>query len=183
MKRRIIPIMASLILACISAASEGAETTLSVKGLNCAGCAAVFERQLAAIEGVTGHAVSAAKGEADVIYDPEKTDPGAIGVALLKKGFDVRLAPWEPVDATFNGCSNGLCGSRRANARARSQPGAAPGDDVQCPVSGVILKVKATTPRVEVKGNTIYVCCEGCRRHFEAHRDRVLALRGMRLSS
>lgn len=183
MQRQIIPLMASLSLACPSLAGEPTETTLWVNGLSCAGCTAAFERQLGTIEGVTAFVVSAEKGEAAINYDPDKTDAGTIGESLLKKGFEVRLAPWEPVDASFRGCSNGWCGSRRSNAHVTSQPGAAQGDEVYCPVSGVVLRIKDSTPRADLNGKTVYVCCDGCLRYFQAHRDRVLALRGARLSS
>jgi len=183
MHRHIVPLVASLSLACVSVPSVPATTTLSVRGLSCDGCPAALERQLGLTEGVTAYTVSADKSQATVTYDPDKTDAGAIGVALLDHGFDVRLAPWEPVDASFKGCSNGWCGSRRPNARVSPQPGAAPGQDVYCPVSGVVLKIKASTLTVPMDGKPVYVCCEGCQRHFQAHRDRVLALRGMRATS
>jgi len=183
MERRIILLMVSLSLAGVSMASEPATTTLSVKGLTCDGCTAAFERHLGTIQGVTAYVVSADKGDVRVTYDPDKSDAGAIGESLLKRGFEVRLAPWEPVDASFNGCSNGLCGSRRPNARVSSQPGAAIGEDVYCPVSGVVLRIKDSTPRADLNGKTVYVCCDGCLRYFQAHRERVLALRGAKRSS
>jgi copper chaperone CopZ len=130
MHRQIIPLVASLSLACVSRAAEPAKTTLSVKALDCEGCQAAFERQLSKTEGVTAYKVSVKTGEATVTYDPDKTDAGAIGASLLDHGFDVRLATWEPVDAGFTGCSNGWCGSRRPNARVAAQPGAGPGQDV-----------------------------------------------------
>ena len=183
MHRHLIPLVASLSLGCMSMAGEPAKTTLSVKGLGCDGCKAAFERQLAKTEGVTAYKVSLEKGEAIVTYDPARTDAGAIGASLLEHGFDVRLARWEPVDASFTGCSNGWCGSRRPNARVSAQPGAAPGQDVYCPVSGVVLRITESTLKAEVDGKAVYVCCEGCLRHFKANRDRVLALRGMRATS
>lgn len=180
MRLQILPLVASLSLVGVSVTAEPAKTTLSVKGLGCDGCKASFERQLGKTEGVTAYVVSVNTGEATVTYDPDKTDVGAIGSSLLDHGFDVRLAPWEPVDASFTGCSNGFCGSRRPNARVSAQPGAAPGQDVYCPVSGVILRITEATLKAEVDGKPVYVCCEGCLRHFKANRDRVLALRGMR---
>jgi copper chaperone CopZ len=180
MRRHIVPFVASLGMAGASLAGQPARTTLSVNGLGCDGCASAFERRLAQVEGVATYEVRVAKGQADVTYDSDKTDAGAIGIWLLKGGFDVRLAPWEPVDASFAGCSNGFCGSRRPNARVSRQPGASPGDAVYCPVSGVVLQVNASTPRELVDGKPVYVCCEGCLRHFRAHPDVVLALRGIR---
>lgn len=183
MRHQIVPLVVSLSIACVSRASEPAKTTLSVKDLGCVGCTAAFERQLGKTEGVIAYTVNADKGEATVTYDADKTDAGGIGASLLEQGFDVRLAPWEPVDASFNGCSNGWCGSRRPNARVRAQPGAAPGQDVYCPVSGVVLRIKESTPKAEMDGKPVYVCCEGCLRYFKANRDRVLALRGMKETS
>ncbi len=183
MSRMILTLIVSVGLAGVSTAGAPAQTTLSVKGLSCDGCVAAFKLQLQRIEGVTAYEVSLEKGEAGVTYDPEKTDAGAIGVSLLSKGFDVRLAPWEPVDASFKGCSNGFCGSRRPGAHVSSQPGATPGQEIYCPVSGVVLRINELTPRSDVKGKTFYVCCEACLRYFQANRDRVLGLRGMRAVS
>jgi copper chaperone CopZ len=179
MNGRIPLLLASLSLSCFGFAGEAALTTLSVRGLGCEGCRAALERELAGTPGVAAFVVNA-EGDARVTYDPSRSDAGAIAAAILEKGFDVRLAPWEPVDTSFDGCSNGWCGVRRPNARVSAQPGAQPGQDVYCPVSGVVLRIKETTPSAEVRGRPVYVCCEGCLRHFNANRDRVLALRGMR---
>jgi copper chaperone CopZ len=183
MHLKIIPLVAGLSMACVSMASEPARTTLRVKRLSCEGCVANLERQLARTAGVTAYVVDANKGHADVTYDPDQIDAGGIGASLLDHGFEVMLSAWEPVDASFTGCSNGWCGSRRPNARVSSQPGAEPGQDVYCPVSGVVLGIKESTLKAEVDGKSVYVCCEGCLRHFMANRDRVLALRGMKAAS
>jgi copper chaperone len=183
MSRMILAFIASVCLAGVSTAGEPAKTTFSVKGLSCDGCVAAFKLQLEGTEGVTAYGVSLERGEAGVTYDPEKTDAGAIGVSLLSKGFDVRLAPWEPVDASFKGCSNGFCGSRRPGAHISSQPGATAGQEIYCPVSGVVLRINESTPRSDVNGKPFYVCCEGCLRYFQANRDRVLALRGIPTTS
>ena len=183
MSRMILAFIASIGLVCVSTAGEPAKTTLSVKELSCDGCVAAFKLELERTAGVSAFEVSLERSEAGVTYDPEKTDAGTIGESLLKKGFDVRLAPWEPVDASFKGCSNGFCGSRRPGARVSSQPGATTGQEIYCPVSGVVLKINESTPRSDVKGKPFYVCCEACLRYFQANRDRVLALRGIRSTS
>jgi copper chaperone len=183
MQRPILPLLGSLLLACVSMASEPAKTTLTVKRLTCDGCAATLERQLAKTAGVTAYVVDGVKGKADVTYDPDTIDAGGIGAALLDHGFEVLLSAWEPVDASFTGCSNGWCGSRRPNARVSAQPGAGLGDDVYCPVSGVVLRIKESTLKADLDGKPVYVCCEGCLRHFKANRERVLALRGMKAVS
>lgn len=87
------------------------------------------------------------------------------------------LAPWEPVDEAFRGCESS-CGIRTAGpAAVVVQPGAKPGDRTYCPVSGVVFTVTDSSPRKEVDGRSIYVCCAGCAQYFSANRDRVIAVR------
>lgn len=178
---RILFLVAILALACISIAAEteAADTTLSIKGLTCEGCEARLERKLQQISGVLEYEVHRERAEAEVRYDPDKTDAGAIAESLLKAGFEVVLALWEPVDASFDGCSNGFCGTRIPNAKVSPQPGAVPGQKVYCPVSGVVLGITDRTPRGKVNGEPVYVCCAGCARYLRANKDRVLALRGL----
>lgn len=92
-----------------------------------------------------------------------------------------QLKPWVPVDAAFSACSSGFCGRRGHNKQAVAQPGARPGQIVYCPVSGAVFTVSDSSKRAAVNGKTLYVCCEGCARYFEANRARVLALRGLAL--
>jgi hypothetical protein len=89
------------------------------------------------------------------------------------------LAAWEPVDPAFNGCSEGVCGRRGRNPQAVVQPGAKPGQTVYCPVSGAVFEVKESSPRADLNGEPLYLCCEACARYFAQHRDRVLRLRGL----
>jgi YHS domain-containing protein len=90
-----------------------------------------------------------------------------------------RLKPWQPVDASFNGCSEGFCGTRGQNPRAVVQPGAKVGDYTYCLVSGAVFQIKESHFHAEVHGKTVYFCCEGCARYFKANRDGVLKLRGL----
>jgi YHS domain-containing protein len=90
-----------------------------------------------------------------------------------------QLKPWEPVDASFNGCSEGFCGTRGKDTRAVLQPGAKVGDYTYCLVSGAVFQIKESHFRSEVNGKTVYFCCEGCARYFAANRSRVLAQRGL----
>ena len=92
-----------------------------------------------------------------------------------------RLKPWQPVDASFNGCSEGFCGRRGQNARAVIQPGAKVGDYTYCVVSGAVFRVRESHFHAEVNGKTVYFCCEGCSRYFAANRTQVLASRGLPL--
>lgn len=195
----------AFLLSFSAGAANAAKTTLTIKGMTCGGCVAAVRLQLRKTDGVTAYDVSLEKGEAEVTYDPGKTDPKKIaesvsttGFAASIKGADAspkgsssattpeatvksgRLEPWEPVDAAFKGCSEGVCGMRGRNAQAVSQPGAQIGQYVYCSVSGAVFRVKETSQRVDVNGE-LYLCCEGCARYFAQHREHVLALRGLSL--
>jgi copper chaperone CopZ len=179
MRRHALPLLAGLSLACAVVAVENATTTLSIKGITSDQRLSVVETLLKQATGVTQYAVRKDLGEAELTYDPNATDPATVAEALQKAGFQVRLLPWEFADASFKGCSNGWCGSRRPNAKVGPQPGAALGQDVYCPVSGVVLRVKDSTLRADLNGKPLHVCCEGCLRYFQANREKVLALRGL----
>jgi hypothetical protein len=89
------------------------------------------------------------------------------------------LAPSEPIDARFAGCEGG-CGTRATGDQAGvvRQPGARIGQQVFCPVSGVVLNVTESTPHRQLDdGSRIYLCCEACAGYFDANRDLVLAKR------
>ena len=75
-----------------------------------------------------------------------------------------RLEPWQPVDPAFNGCSEGVCGRRGRDARALVQPGAKPGQYTYCPVSGAVFLIKESSPRTDVNGKPVYLCCDACAR-------------------
>ena len=100
------------------------------------------------------------------------------------KGPDAKaegLKPWQPVDASFNGCSEGFCGTRGQNPKAVIQAGAKVGDYTYCLVSGAVFQIKESHFHADVAGKTVYFCCEGCSRYFAATRDRVLTMRGVSL--
>jgi YHS domain-containing protein len=60
-----------------------------------------------------------------------------------------------------------------------TQPGARVDQRTYCPVSGVVFKVTAASPKREAGGQPFYFCCEACAAYFAANQDRVLALRGL----
>lgn len=179
MRRYALPLLAGLSLACAVVAVEHAKTTLSIKGLTSDDRVAAVETLLKQTAGVVQSAVRKDLGQAELTYDPNATDPATVAEALQKAGFQVLLLPWEFADAGFKGCSNGWCGSRRPNAKVGPQPGAALGQDVYCPVSGVVLRIKDSTLRAQLNGKPLHVCCEGCLRYLQANREKVLALRGL----
>lgn len=193
----------ALLFSTSASAAETARTTLTIKGMTCGGCVAAVKLQLRKSDGVTAYDVNLENGEAQVTYEPGKTDPKKIAQSVSKTGFAAsvkgmdeapegasrvtapapaikgRLDPWEPVDASFEGCSEGVCGMRGRSALAVAQPGARPSQYVYCPVSGAVFRIKDSSQRADVNGNTLYLCCEGCARYFAQHQDQVLALRGL----
>ena len=119
-------------------------------------------------------------GQTDDRSQPQAKRPAAVtngGPEAVTR----RLKPWEPVDASSNGCSEGFCGTRGKNARAVIQPAAKVGDYTYCIVSGAVFQIKESHFHANVNGETVYFCCEGCARYFEANRQRVREQRGLPL--
>lgn len=65
------------------------------------------------------------------------------------------------------------------SADAVAQPGAAIGQQVYCPVSGVLFEVTESSAKIDTPRGPIYACCQGCAGYLASERDRVLALRGI----
>ena len=63
----------------------------------CGGCVASVNIQLKRTEGVSAYEVSLEKAEADVTYDPAKTDPKRIAESVSKTGFEASVR--EPGDS------------------------------------------------------------------------------------
>ncbi len=69
--------------------------TLKVAGMTCAGCEAAVRMAARSIDGVTDVKASYAKGNAEVTFDPSKTNPAAIAkVVTYKSGF--KAEPVQP---------------------------------------------------------------------------------------
>lgn len=77
-----------------AAGSAPAKTVLTIDGMSCSGCVASVRGRLDGIEGVVAHDVSLERGEAEVAYDPARTDPEAIAAAVSETGF--KAAPQSP---------------------------------------------------------------------------------------
>lgn len=56
--------------------------TLKVTGMTCAGCEAAVRMAARSVDGVTFVNVSHAKGNAEVTFDPSKTNPDAIAKVI-----------------------------------------------------------------------------------------------------
>lgn len=88
-------LLAALTLFMAATLAQGAETTskstLTIKGMTCGGCVAAVKRQLGKTEGVTAYDVSLEKGEAEVTYDPARTDPKKIAEWMSKAGFSATV--------------------------------------------------------------------------------------------
>jgi copper chaperone len=78
-------------LASIGGATEPSKTTLSIKGMTCGGCVAAVKLTLRKTEGVSAYDVSLEKGEAEVTYDPARTEPKKIAESVSKTGFQASV--------------------------------------------------------------------------------------------
>lgn len=68
--------------------------TLKVSGMTCAGCEAAVRMAARTIEGVKDVKASYDKGNAEVTYDPSKTNPDAIAKVISEKsGFKAEAVP------------------------------------------------------------------------------------------
>ena len=81
----------ALFLASTAGAAASPKATFTIKGMTCGGCVAAVKLQLGKTEGVTAYEVSLAKGEADVTYDPGKTDPKRIAESVSRTGFQATV--------------------------------------------------------------------------------------------
>lgn len=91
--RRILSSFAVLVLliAVTAGAGDAPKTTLAIKGMTCGGCVAAVKLQLKKTEGVTAYQVSLEKGEAEVSYDPSRTEPKKIAESVSKTGFQASV--------------------------------------------------------------------------------------------
>jgi copper chaperone len=70
--------------------------TLKVSGMTCGGCEAAVRMAARSVDGVTDVEASYAKSNAEVTFDPSKTNPVAIAKVITdKSGF--RAEPVQPV--------------------------------------------------------------------------------------
>ena len=72
---------------------------LAVAGMSCASCAGEVARALAGQPGVTGARVNFASGRATVAYDPAVTDPGRLGAAVGRLGYQLAPGGGQDLDA------------------------------------------------------------------------------------
>ncbi len=85
----------ALLLAGPGAGAEPAKTTLTIKGMTCEGCVASVKVRLKRTEGVMAYEVSLARGEAEVSYDPARTDPEKIAASVSRTGFEATVKAQE----------------------------------------------------------------------------------------
>jgi YHS domain-containing protein len=87
---------------------------------------------------------------------------------------------------TCNHCADGTCdvSSRSAGAAPASAPAGAYAGQRTCPVTGAALTSAAKPVAVAAKGETIYVCCQGCALKVRLNPEPYLAkVRAERASS
>src|SRR5215471_19016414 len=79
------------LLLATGARADETKTTLTIKGMTCGGCVAAVKLQLKRTAGVTAYEVSLEKGEAEVSYDPSKTDPKRIAASVSETGYSASV--------------------------------------------------------------------------------------------
>lgn len=89
--------VAALGLVPVARAADSAKTILAIKGMTCGGCVAAVKVQLKRTEGVSAYEVSLEKAEAEVSYDPAKTEPKKIADSVSKTGFEASVK--EPAES------------------------------------------------------------------------------------
>jgi copper chaperone len=88
----ILATAAALAVVPITGAAEStSKATLTIKGMTCGGCVAAVKLQLKRTEGVSAYEVNLEKGEADVTYDPVRTNPKKIAESVSKTGFQASV--------------------------------------------------------------------------------------------
>jgi copper chaperone len=92
--------VAALGLVPVARAADPANTILAIKGMTCGGCVAAVKVQLKRTEGVSAYDVSLEKAEADVTYDPARTNPRKIAASVSKTGFEASVK--EPAESNKN---------------------------------------------------------------------------------
>jgi copper chaperone CopZ len=69
-----------------------ANTTISITGMTCGGCAASVAQALKRQAGVRGVEVFLAAGRATVEFDEQRTTPAVLAAAVGKAGFAAAVA-------------------------------------------------------------------------------------------
>ena len=181
MRRTILTLVAVTAAMSVAAlAAETKKTTLNIKGMSCDGCAATVNGPLKGAAGIANYDLKLERGTVDLTYDPEGHRRRHDRTVDREEGF--------PGDPPALGARR--CFVHRLQQRVLRVPdaereghrpptGAAVGQKVYCPVSGVVIAIKESTLSEEIEGKPLYVCCEGCKRYVAANRERVLALRGI----
>jgi copper chaperone len=67
------------------------KTILNINGMTCMGCVSSIEKVLAKITGVSNSDVSLKKQQAEIQYDPEKTDINQLKEAIVGAGFEINI--------------------------------------------------------------------------------------------
>lgn len=90
------------------------------------------------------------------------------------------LKPWEPVDKVFAACA-GACGTKATedSAKVAMQPGAQVDRLTYCPVSGVVFRVRKSSPNRAFGATPLHFCCETCAAYFSQNAERIAAARGL----
>jgi Cu+-exporting ATPase len=85
------------------------KVTLSLKGMQCASCAAAIENSLNEVEGVSKATVNFATEKAYVEFDPGKVTPQSLEQAVRDAGYDIIKEEAQSLKLTVIGMDNAHC--------------------------------------------------------------------------
>lgn len=154
-----------------------AKATLAIQGMTCGGCVAAVNLQLKRTEGVTAYQVSYEKAEAQVTYDPARTNPDKIAEFVSKTGF-VATVRGGAADkgAAISGpsCREDWCASARAVGPSK-EAAAAGLVSLAADVSPLVSAFNATKGRPRFLA-ILSPTCGACVHGAEAIKAAVLPL-------
>ncbi|CAA7615189.1 heavy metal translocating P-type ATPase [Magnetospirillum sp. UT-4] len=90
--------------------------SLPVRGMTCAACSTRLEKVLGKVEGVAAASVSLAGEQADIRFDPARTDAAQLAEAVARAGFSV---PEAEVRLAIGGMTCAACSTRLEKVLAR----------------------------------------------------------------
>jgi copper chaperone len=89
MKKAILAILAFLLVVSLLQAAEMKTANFKIEGMTCNGCVNKVKTSLSKVDGVKEAVVTLADNSAKVVYDPGKTNEGALKEVVSKAGYKV----------------------------------------------------------------------------------------------
>jgi copper chaperone CopZ len=101
------------------------ETTLPILGMTCMGCAASVQLALSDLPGVHEATVDLHAGQARVIYDPSRVEPGQMAEAVGEAGYQVARSGYQVARSGYQVARSGYLVARSGYQVDHEEPAAA----------------------------------------------------------